>query len=65
MREVRIHITCDWCHEEIGEEDVGEIKITIGSQTYEGDVCPDCRGGMIPPMRPVTKTRKRTRKAPA
>lgn len=55
MREVTIRIHCDKCYAGLNEEDVNEVKLTIGSLSYEGDACNSCLSEWTSPMRMVKK----------
>lgn len=63
MREVIIQIYCDWCKEDVAESYVKEIKMTVGTDEYEGDACSKCAAGLTQEMRPVKKTRARRKRA--
>ena len=59
MREVRLIITCDWCKEEIAEQQTRTVKLTFGTRDYEGEACQMCSDSLLQEMRPVTKKRTR------
>lgn len=59
MREVRIVITCDWCKEEVAEQQVRNVKLTFGTREYEGEACQTCGDSFSQEMRPATKKRTR------